>query len=152
MKAWKIVPLLVLLAVILFISTSPNNEKSEASLSKIDTPAEYVSMENPVLVDEASIMEGDRLYGVYCDTCHGKSGSSREKVTKDFDVQPLPLTNPERYTDGELFYITSKGVEGSNMMAYEMFLTEEERWHIVNYVKVLPTKRTKWDKIRDYFS
>jgi len=146
------VTLLVLLVVILFISPLPSSEKSEASLSKIDTPAEYVSMENPVLADEISVMNGDRLYGVYCDTCHGKSGSSREKLTKNFDVQPLPLTNPERYTDGELFYLISKGVEGSNMMAYETFLTEEERWHIVNYVKVLPTKRTKWDKIRDYFS
>ncbi len=152
MKAWKIVPLLVLLAVIIFISTSPSTEKSKASLSKIDIPEEYVSVENPVLADEISVMEGDRLYGVYCLTCHGKSGSSREKTTKNFDVQPTPLTNPERYTDGELFYITSKGVEGSNMMAYEMFLTEEERWHIVNYVRVLPTKRTTWDKIRDYFS
>ncbi len=154
MKAWKIVPVLILVAFIIFISFSSNSvpEKTRGTGPTLEVPEEFKSLPNPVLADEASLIEGGRLYSVYCDTCHGKTGSSGESITENFEIPPTPLSNVEGYTDGELFYFTSKGVEGSNMMAFEYFLTKDQMWHFVNYMKVLPTKTSLVDKIKDFFS
>ncbi len=154
MKAWKIVPVLILVAFILFISLSSNSapEKTPGTGPTLEVPEEFKSLPNPVLADEASLIEGRRLYSVYCDTCHGETGRSGESITENFEILPSPLSNVDGYTDGELFYFTGKGVEGSNMMAFENFLTKDQMWHIVNYMKVLPKERSLTDKIKDFFS
>jgi mono/diheme cytochrome c family protein len=53
--------------------------------------------------------------------------------------KPADLTNKEHMaeaTDGELFWKISKGIQGI-MPAGEKRMTEEERWHVVNYVRTL---------------
>jgi hypothetical protein len=39
-------------------------------------------------------------------------------------------------TDGEVFWKITKGITGI-MPAGEKRMTEEERWHVVNYVRTL---------------
>jgi mono/diheme cytochrome c family protein len=53
--------------------------------------------------------------------------------------KPADLTNKERMTamsDGELFWKISKGITGI-MPAGERRMNEEERWHVVNYIRTL---------------
>ena len=39
------------------------------------------------------------------------------------------------HTDGELFNWVSNGVEGTAMPAYADRLSEEDRWHVINFIK-----------------
>jgi putative copper resistance protein D len=41
------------------------------------------------------------------------------------------------HADGHLFLWISSGVPGTPMPAFADRLTEEERWHVVNYLRVL---------------
>jgi hypothetical protein len=41
-------------------------------------------------------------------------------------------------TDGEVFWKISKGIQGI-MPSSERRMSEEERWHIVNYIRTLST-------------
>lgn len=154
MKPLKIVlPLLLLVAVIFItILQDSNKETSDARVS-VEVPEEYKLLENPILADEASLKEGERLYGIYCDTCHGKWGESGESVTKSFEVPPSPLSEEiiGGYTDGGHYYLIAKGVEGTNMRPF-WELSDEERWHTINYMRTLHLKRSVLDKIKGYIS
>ncbi|MFQ5975017.1 MAG: c-type cytochrome [Candidatus Hydrothermarchaeales archaeon] len=112
-----------------------------------------MSFLNTVSADEASLTRGEKLYAVYCDMCHGRTGSAKEEVTRNFEVSPSPLTDEKinSYTDGGLFYLITNGVEGTKMRPFRE-MDEEDRWNIVNYVKALPKKRTILDSIREFVS
>ena len=48
----------------------------------------------------------------------------------------LPPLAPGGPADGEVFWKISKGIQGI-MPAGEKRMSEEERWHVVNYVRTL---------------
>jgi hypothetical protein len=39
------------------------------------------------------------------------------------------------HTDGELFYWVSEGLRGTAMPAFRDLLSEEERWHVINFIR-----------------
>jgi hypothetical protein len=54
--------------------------------------------------------------------------------------KPADLTNKERMTamtDGEVFWKITKGIRGIMPAGENRMKTEEERWHVVNYVRTL---------------
>ena len=69
----------------------------------------------------------------------GEAGSGNEANLARLRRKPADLTNKERMTamtDGELFWKVSKGINGI-MPAGERRMNEEERWHVVNYIRTL---------------
>ena len=57
--------------------------------------------------------------------------------------KPADLTTKERQnalTDGEMWWKISKGIN-MIMPAGEKRMTEEERWHVVNYVRTLAKEK-----------
>ncbi len=38
-------------------------------------------------------------------------------------------------SDGAMFYIVSKGIEGTPMPAWEKTLSEEQRWQVITFLK-----------------
>lgn len=152
MNPKKIVPPLVILLFILLFLFSGCIGASDEDVELgplLEIPEEYNALVNPIAADEASLKEGERLYGIYCDTCHGKSGSSGEKVTEKFEVRPTILSSQkviERYTDGGHFYLIKTGVDGTNMRPF-WELNDEEKWNIINYLKTLDSKKSFLDKI-----
>jgi cytochrome c oxidase cbb3-type subunit 3 len=87
--------------------------------------------EKPGAMTARSIAEGAKLYEKYCVACHGESGKG---------VTGPNLTSPVRIrgdTDGEMFHVITAGVVGTKMKGFKKELTEEMRWHLVNYIKSL---------------
>jgi len=104
---------------------------------------------NPVPTSEESIAKGKELFlertKGNCIFCHGETGSGNEANFPRLRRKPADLTNKERMsamTDGEVFWKITKGITGI-MPAGEKRLTEEERWHVVNYIRTLAKEPAK---------
>ncbi len=100
----------------------------------------YARKANPVESTAASIAAGARLYTAQCVSCHGKTGTGNGVRAGELDPRPQDLTSPEVWlqSDGELFYKTTKG--RTPMPAFDKLLSEEERWHTVNYIRTFAPK------------
>ena len=108
-----------------------------------ELPEDADKTKNPVPASAESIEKGKTLYlertKGNCVFCHGDTGAGNEANLSRLRRKPADLTNKEHLsaeTDGELFWKISKGITGI-MPAGEKRMTEEERWHVVNYVRTL---------------
>lgn len=108
-----------------------------------ELPEDADKMKNPTTVTPESIAKGKELYMERtkgnCVFCHGETGAGNEANLARLRRKPADLTNKERMTamtDGEVFWKVSKGIQGI-MPAGERRMSEEERWHVVNYVRTL---------------
>jgi mono/diheme cytochrome c family protein len=108
-----------------------------------ELPEDADKTKNPTTVTPESIAKGKELYMERtkgnCVFCHGETGAGNEANMPRLRRKPADLTNKEHMTamtDGEVFWKVSKGIQGI-MPAGEKRMTEEERWHVVNYVRTL---------------
>jgi mono/diheme cytochrome c family protein len=108
-----------------------------------ELPEDADKTKNPTTVTPESIAKGKELYMERtkgnCVFCHGDTGAGNEANLAKLRRKPADLTNKERQsamTDGEVFWKISKGIQGI-MPAGEKRMSEEERWHVVNYVRTL---------------
>jgi mono/diheme cytochrome c family protein len=53
---------------------------------------------------------------------------------------PLNFAAVQRYTDGQLKWITDHGISPSGMPASKGILSDDEIWQIVTYIRHLPPK------------
>lgn len=95
---------------------------------------EYAAIKNPVAKTEESIAQGRKLYEKHCIACHGESGKGGAGPN---------LTGSVRIhgsTDGEMFHVITAGATGTAMKGFKKELTEDMRWHLVNYITSLKKK------------
>ncbi len=146
---------LLLAAAILFASSfdfattsSAQNANSstqeDVSQNTWDLPADAEKTKNPTPSTPESVEKGKELYHARmkgnCIFCHGDTGAGNEANFPRLRRKPADISNKERMaamTDGELYWKITKGIKGI-MPAGEQRMTEEERWHVVNYIRTLP--------------
>jgi mono/diheme cytochrome c family protein len=93
---------------------------------------------NPIPADPDSIAEGRQLFLQNCQPCHGPEGKGDGPVGRTLNPQPPDLaehTVPGLHPDEQLFEWISEGYPGSVMPAFEDALSEEQRWHLVNFIR-----------------
>jgi mono/diheme cytochrome c family protein len=92
---------------------------------------------SPVKPDPTSIRLGSALYAKHCATCHGVSGKGNGKAACDLDPRPADLTDGSvaKMSDGQLFRKISNGRKP--MPSFRKLMTDEERWHVVNFIRTL---------------
>jgi mono/diheme cytochrome c family protein len=124
----------------------PGPEKAQQDFSKNtwELPADADKTKNPVPSTAESIAKGKELYldpnKGNCIFCHGETGAGNEANFPRLRRKPADLTNKERMTsmtDGEVFWKITKGITGIMPPGERRMKTEEERWHVVNYVRTL---------------
>ena len=108
-----------------------------------ELPEDADKTRNPTAATPESVERGKALYldkeKGNCIFCHGETGAGNEANLPRLRRKPADLSNKEHMaeaTDGELFWKISKGIRGI-MPAGERKMTEEECWHVVNYVRTL---------------
>ena len=108
-----------------------------------ELPADADKTKNPTSATAESIAKGKELYMEKmkgnCVFCHGETGAGNEANFPKLRRKPADLTNKEHMaemTDGELYWKITKGITGI-MPAGDRRMNEEERWHVVNYVRTL---------------
>jgi mono/diheme cytochrome c family protein len=126
--------------------TPPSGAGPQEDFSKNtwELPADADKTKNPVEATAESVAKGKELYlertKGNCIFCHGETGSGNEANLARLRRKPADLTNKERMTsmtDGEVFWKISKGIRGIMPAGENRMKTEEERWHVVNYVRTL---------------
>jgi len=105
-------------------------------------PEKAKKRKNPVAATEESLRRGAGLYRSQCEICHGHEGKGDGPWVEKLPVKPADLTDVpmmSEMTDGEIFWKISTGRD--EMPRFELQLNEEERWHLVNFVRSLVRKK-----------
>ena len=94
--------------------------------------------ENPVQRTAASIERGEDRYAIYCEVCHGLEGRGDGPVAPAIanTVRTLLDEAQVERSDGWIFAVIANGF-GALMPEYGSKISIDDRWHIVNYVRVL---------------
>ena len=100
----------------------------------IDEPQEYLS--NPLLPSIENLKLGKKKYLTYCSPCHGNFGDGDSRLIGQFPNPPsLHSQRIRSYEDGRFYHVMTNG---KNIMpSYAAQISREERWAIVNYIRVL---------------
>ena len=72
-----------------------------------------------------------------CASCHGDKGDGKGPLSKGLNPKPTNFkeSHGKKMTDGEHFWKITTG--RGPMPSYGKDLTEEERWHVINYINKL---------------
>jgi mono/diheme cytochrome c family protein len=97
-------------------------------------PTEVLS--NPYFPTKANLELGKKKFLTYCSPCHGNFAEGDSRLAGQFPNPPtLHSDRARNFSDGMLYHIMTVG---QNVMpSYASQVTREERWAIVNYIRVL---------------
>jgi putative copper resistance protein D len=86
-----------------------------------------------------SVAHGLRLYGEHCAVCHGTEGYGDGPAAAGLRPRPADLTakHTADHTAGDLFWWLTHGKEGTAMPGLQDRVSEEERWDLINVVRIL---------------
>ena len=110
------------------------------SLAARPAPVDTADRISPIPPTSDSVLRGAELYQVHCAACHGVSGRGDGPVGLTLRLPPADLSQhavPGVHSDGQLFEWISRGYPGSVMPAFEDQLSEQDRWHLVNFIRTL---------------
>jgi len=127
-------------AMLLLGAMAYSQEKQPAKTPEFKIPPEEASRENPVKPTPAGLTEGKKYYNLDCQVCHGDHGDGKGDLAADLKTKMPDWRDPatlEKMTDGELFYIVSKG---KGEMPEDSRLKPELRWELVNYIRTFAKK------------
>jgi mono/diheme cytochrome c family protein len=103
-------------------------------------PTPQTQLANPVPRTVESVSIGQSLYVNNCASCHGADARGGGPLSTTTPVPAPPLVGPGSHlgahTDGDLHYLISFGMPGG-MPAWSGTLTDQQIWHIVNYMRSL---------------
>ncbi|HTZ74246.1 MAG TPA: cytochrome c [Candidatus Aquilonibacter sp.] len=100
-------------------------------------------MVNPVPATPAELDAGKNLYQTHCASCHGSDGDGQGDRAGELWSKPTDFRKAakmRRSTDGDLFWITTKG--SWPMPAFEKKLTPLERWQAIDYIRTFAQPST----------
>ena len=91
---------------------------------------------NPIEASEKSIATGSDLFKKHCQVCHGQSGEGNGPKAASLQKIPANLKVSRKKPDSYLFSQIYLG-RGS-MPQNKKILSEEDCWHIINYINQIP--------------
>jgi len=100
----------------------------------IDEPPEYLS--NPIIPTIENLKLGKKKYLTYCSVCHGNFADGNSRLRGQFPNPPsLHSQRIRNFEDGRFYHVITNG---KNIMpSHASQISREERWVIVNYIRVL---------------
>ncbi|HEV3254302.1 MAG TPA: cytochrome c [Candidatus Acidoferrales bacterium] len=115
---------------------------AQAPAPEFKIPPEEAKRANPVKPTAASIATGKHVYTTQCAMCHGANGDGKGDLAADMKLTLRDYRDPaslKDMTDGELFYILTKGK--GDMPGEEDRMKPEQRWDLINYIRSLAKKK-----------
>jgi copper transport protein len=106
----------------------------------VDVHETVVSSTSPIAPTESSVATGRQLYETNCRMCHG-DGTGNGPLASTLPITPPRYVDHIPYhSDGTIFTWISEGMPldaaEKIMPPFSSKLSEEERWHLVNYLRV----------------
>ena len=93
-----------------------------------NAPASVKNQKNPYMGQHPASVKA--AYHLRCARCHGENGEGSG------NIPALATGKAQGASDGELFWYISNGDVNNGMPAWQT-LPEQQRWQIINYVRVL---------------
>ncbi len=91
---------------------------------------------NPFPLNSESIELGNASYVNTCAACHGDTGLGDGPQAASLSSPPADLSvHVPLHTDSEIFGFIRDGIPGTEMPGQAGILTDEEMWHLVNYLR-----------------
>jgi hypothetical protein len=116
----------------------------EGTVARGFTPYEYKgmpdslikSLSNPLPMSIEIIDKGRQRFNTYCSPCHGFFGQGDSRLKGQFPSPPsLHSEKVKKWADGNIYNVITNG---QNVMpSYEKSILRNDRWAIVNYIRVL---------------
>ena len=105
-------------------------------------PKEFLS--NPYIPTKENLELGKRKFLTFCSPCHGNYADGDSRLNGQFPNPPtLHSTRAREFSDGMIYHIITNG---QNVMpSYASQVTREERWAIINYIRVLQRAKNATD-------
>ena len=100
-------------------------------------PPEERNRKNPVPRTPKVLELGKSLFSSQCTMCHGPKGDGRGDLAGSLKFKMPDLTDPRvqaKRTDGDLFYILSRG---HGQMPAETRLPPASRWEMIHFIRTL---------------
>jgi len=112
----------------------------------IATQEEAAGLVNPLPRTEPVLQAGRTAYNQHCAVCHSLLGTGRPTLTSAYGAKPanLQAQTIRDYPDGKIYHAIMKGKNA--MPSYAADLTEDERWAVVHYVRVLQRAQNARDE------
>jgi mono/diheme cytochrome c family protein len=115
----------------------------EGTVSRISIPYIVEEQENAAVLGNPLPRTGEilgrgrRLFNDYCSVCHGILGDGETTLTSAYEAQPTNLLskNIVNLTDGAMYHVLMRGK--NSMPSYAADLSQDERWAVLHYVRVL---------------
>jgi mono/diheme cytochrome c family protein len=103
----------------------------------VATPEAADTLTNPLPRSREVLLRGQRLFDTYCVVCHGPLANGTGTLTSAYGAKPANLQSAaiRGRTDGRLYDVIVRG--RNSMPSYAPDLSEDERWAVVHYVRVL---------------
>lgn len=130
-------PLAALIVTLIFISGTKSGSINDEDWV---APKSADLLKNPYKGKSEATAEGKKLYLKLCKICHGDRGKGDGIAGLSLKPRPKDFTSEkvQSQTDGAIFWKLTTGK--TPMAAYEKILKEEQRWKLVNYIRVLGKK------------
>ncbi|HLZ52013.1 MAG TPA: cytochrome c [Candidatus Acidoferrum sp.] len=146
-KIW-IVPGVVLVASLGMASAKQDASQEkpkepQAAADEYKIPQEDMDKKNPVKPTPEGLAAARRIFGYDCEMCHGPKGDGKGDVVDSMKLTMHDWHDPATLagkTDGELFYIITKGK--GKMMGEGDRAAETMRWNLVNLVRSISKKES----------
>ena len=114
---------------------------SQAAAGEYKISQEDIDKKNPVKATPEGLAAARKMYGYDCAMCHGPKGDGKGDIVDSMKLSMHDWHEPaslEGKTDGELFYIITKGK--GKMMGEGDRQPEKLRWNLVNLVRAMAAK------------
>lgn len=130
---------------------SSNLKPVAGTIARGNVPYEYentndgydlakAELKSPLEKNEANLENGQKMYDIYCISCHGKKGDGQGWLVQKEKIGGVPAYNDagRAITEGSTYHVLmyGKGIMGSHSSQ----LTRKERWQIVQYVEKLKSE------------
>ncbi|WP_257305550.1 quinol:electron acceptor oxidoreductase subunit ActD [Geothrix campi] len=110
------------------------------------TQEEAASLVNPLPRTREVFATGRKVYTNRCEVCHGAVGNGVGSLTAAYGAKPANLQAQQfrDYPDGKIYWAI---VNGKNSMpSHAPYLSEQERWSVVHYVRALQRAQNAKDE------
>ncbi|MHB8842317.1 MAG: c-type cytochrome [Candidatus Aquicultor sp.] len=118
-------------------STTTSTSETEAQVPETPPPSDVAALKNPLGVTAANIAAGKVMYDRTCWICHGSEGKGNGPAASHMPQEPINFTSDHDFqtmNDGEVWWIITKGVNGTDMPNWETTFNENEIWQIESYI------------------
>jgi mono/diheme cytochrome c family protein len=109
----------------------PQAATDDYKISQLD-----IDKKNPVKPSPEGLAAARKIYGFDCAMCHGSKGDGKGDIVESMKLTMHDWREPaslEGKTDGELFYIITKGK--GKMMGEGDRVSDTVRWNLVNLAR-----------------